>query len=63
MQGALAQNSVRWSVFENQLEEDWLAHIQAGAEGSGIKAKRILQWNEEWETFCQWIIQEFGSDC
>jgi hypothetical protein len=63
IQGSLAQNSVRWSAFEDQSEEDWLKSIELDAAGSGIRAQRILQWNAEWETFCQWVVDEFGTRC
>jgi len=48
-------------VFEDQSEEDWLGSIEAAASGNGVKAKRIHQWNEEWEEFCEWVVTEFGS--
>jgi adenosine deaminase CECR1 len=60
-QGSLAQNSVRWSNFENQDTQTWLDDISAGVNGTGIRAKRIKEWNEEWEQFCQWVVDEFGS--
>ncbi|KAH8766212.1 cat eye syndrome critical region protein [Hyaloscypha finlandica] len=59
--GSLAQNSVRWSNFENQDTQTWLNDISAGVNGTGIRAKRIKEWNKEWEQFCQWIVDEFGS--
>lgn len=59
--GSLAQNSVRWAVFEDQETDDWLKGIEDGASGSGLRAKRILEWNAEWEDFCKWIVAEFGS--
>jgi hypothetical protein len=52
---------VRWSNFENQDTQTWLNDISAGVNGTGIRAKRIKEWNKEWEQFCQWIIDEFGS--
>jgi adenosine deaminase CECR1 len=59
IQGSLAQNSVRWSVFEDQSEEDWLETIEQGAAGTGIRAKHIQEWNAEWEDFCQWVVDEY----
>jgi adenosine deaminase CECR1 len=61
IQGSLAQNSVRWANFENQDEQTWLDDIAAGSKGTSIRSKRIQEWNEEWEVFCQWIVDEFGS--
>ena len=62
IQGSLAQNSVRWSVFEDQTEEDWHETIEQGAAGTGIRAKHIQEWNTDWETFCQWVVDEFGPN-
>jgi adenosine deaminase CECR1 len=59
--GSLAQNSVRWSAFEDQNDEEWLADVSAGEHGSGIRAQRIKEWNEEWELFCEWVVQEYGA--
>jgi hypothetical protein len=61
MQGSLAQNSVRWSVFEDLPEEEWLRDIEAGTEAAGTKAERMHQWTEEWEEFCKWVVEEFGG--
>jgi hypothetical protein len=61
MKGSLAQNSVRWANFEDQDEKTWLHEIAVGANATGIKARRIQEWNEEWESFCQWVVDEFGS--
>ncbi|KAF2793240.1 adenosine deaminase family protein [Melanomma pulvis-pyrius CBS 109.77] len=58
--GALAQNSVRWSNFEDQDPEAWRRDIRLGAEGSGLKAKRLQEWNAEWEAFCGWVVEEYG---
>lgn len=57
----MAQNSVRWAAFEDQDEQTWWDDIEAGANGSGIRAQRIREWNEEWEEFCTWIVEEFGG--
>jgi adenosine deaminase CECR1 len=59
--GALAENSVRWSNFEDQVHLEWVTDIEAGVDGSGIKAQRLQQWHEQWESFCQWIVDEFGE--
>jgi len=59
--GALAQNSVRWSNFEDQSYDAWINDIKVGEKGTGLKAQRIQEWNTQWEEFCSWIVQEFGS--
>ncbi|KAJ5783219.1 hypothetical protein N7457_004993 [Penicillium paradoxum] len=59
--GALAQNSLRWANFEDQSDKDWVQDIDRGEHGTGIKAKHIQGWNKDWEEFCQWIVDEYGS--
>ncbi|MAD83050.1 MAG: hypothetical protein CL912_08800 [Deltaproteobacteria bacterium] len=61
LQGSLAQNSVRWSAYEDQTDEEWMDDITKGAEGMSIRAQRIRKWNAEWEEFCKWIVEEFGG--
>ncbi|OQE72397.1 hypothetical protein PENNAL_c0097G10735 [Penicillium nalgiovense] len=58
--GALAQNSLRWANFEDQSGEDWIQDIDRGEHGNGTKAKHIQGWNREWETFCKWVVDEYG---
>ncbi|KAF4264746.1 hypothetical protein CNMCM8812_000200 [Aspergillus fumigatus] len=60
--GALAQNSLRWSNFEDQSDADWLRDIDLAARGDGVKAQRIQYWNQQWEEFCQWIVDEYGAE-
>jgi adenosine deaminase CECR1 len=59
--GALAQNSVRWSNFEDQDPQAWQRDIRQGFSGSGIKAKYLQEWNTEWEAFCEWVVDEYGG--
>lgn len=59
--GSLAENSVRWAVFEDQDDERWISAIDAGHNGAGIKAQRLKDWAQMWEEFCQWVINEFGD--
>ncbi|KAE9374155.1 adenosine deaminase [Stipitochalara longipes BDJ] len=59
--GSLAQNSVRWAAFEDQDTQTWLDDISAGAVGNCIRAKRIQEWNEDWEQFCKWVVDGFGA--
>ncbi|OGM45041.1 adenosine deaminase family protein [Aspergillus bombycis] len=59
--GALAQNSIRWSNFEDQNEVEWVRDIDFGENGDGIKAKRLQQWSEKWEAFCEWVVREYGD--
>lgn len=57
----MAQNSVRYSNFVDQSDDEWLYDIQAGEHGHGVKAAHLREWNAEWETFCQWVVDEFGA--
>ncbi|KAF2969290.1 hypothetical protein GQX73_g4265 [Xylaria multiplex] len=59
--GALAQNSIRWSNFVDQSQEEWIRDIDLGLNGTGIKAQRLKQWQEKWETYCQWIVEEYAD--
>ncbi|PFH58313.1 hypothetical protein XA68_13894 [Ophiocordyceps unilateralis] len=59
--GALAHNSLRWSHFEDQSDADWRRDIDLAEQGHGIKARRLQEWNSQWEEFCHWIVTEFGS--
>ncbi|KAL7937036.1 Metallo-dependent hydrolase [Trichoderma chlorosporum] len=60
--GSLAENSVRWSTFEDQSQEQWFKGIQEASLGSGVKADRLKQWRVDWEAFCLWIVTEFGDE-
>ncbi|CAI7587475.1 unnamed protein product [Penicillium bialowiezense] len=59
--GALAQNSLRWANFEDQSDKDWIRDIDRGEDGTGVKAKNMQTWNSDWEDFCKWIVDEYGS--
>ncbi|CAG8152937.1 unnamed protein product [Penicillium salamii] len=59
--GSLAQNSLRWANFEDQSDKDWIQDIDRGADGTSTKAKHIQAWNQDWEDFCKWIVDEYGS--
>ncbi|KAK0638816.1 hypothetical protein B0T16DRAFT_231923 [Cercophora newfieldiana] len=60
--GSLAENSVRWSVFEDQDSEAWLKDIRSASIGGGVKAERLRQWSVEWEQYCLWIVTEYGEE-
>ncbi|KAL7915261.1 Metallo-dependent hydrolase [Trichoderma velutinum] len=60
--GSLAENSVRWSTFEDQNQEQWAKGIQEASLGSGVKADRLKRWRVDWEAFCLWIVTEFGDE-
>lgn len=60
--GSLAENSVRWSAFEEQSQAEWLKGIKEASLGGGKKARRLQEWQVEWEKFCLWIVAEFGDE-
>ncbi|KUJ20073.1 Metallo-dependent hydrolase [Mollisia scopiformis] len=59
--GSLTQNSVRWSAFEDQTNEEWNGDIATALTGSSLRAKYVQKWNAEWEQFCEWIVAEFSE--
>lgn len=61
IQGALAENSVRWSNFEDQSHFEWIKDITAGVNGDGIKVKRLRQWHDKWEADCQLVVDQCGD--
>ncbi|KAL1988341.1 hypothetical protein VTN96DRAFT_10024 [Rasamsonia emersonii] len=58
----MAENSIRWSCFEDQTAADWIADIRKGITGSGLKAKCLQEWHSEFEKFCQWVVLEFAGE-
>ncbi|KAI9738086.1 MAG: hypothetical protein M1818_005514 [Claussenomyces sp. TS43310] len=59
--GSLAENSVRWALFEDQNGDEWLKDITDGAAGTGLRARRMREWKASWEIYCQWIKAEYGE--
>ncbi|KNG80234.1 CECR1 family adenosine deaminase [Aspergillus nomiae NRRL 13137] len=60
---AMAQNSIRWSCYEDLSSEEWQSHLQnSESEGNGLNAMRLRQWRTQFEAFCQWIVDEFGPN-
>ncbi|KAK8050629.1 adenosine deaminase-related growth factor [Apiospora phragmitis] len=60
--GSLAENSIRWSAFEDQTADEWTRDVKEASVGSGLKARRLQEWAVEWEKFCLWVVDEFGTD-
>lgn len=60
--GSLAENSIRWSAFEEENAASWAAGVKEASLGSGRKADRLKEWAVEWEKYCLWIVTEFGED-
>ncbi|KAK6863909.1 hypothetical protein PG995_000437 [Apiospora arundinis] len=60
--GSLAENSIRWSAFEDQTAEEWTRDVKEASVGAGLKAKRLQEWAVDWEKFCLWVVTEFGEE-
>jgi adenosine deaminase CECR1 len=58
----MAENSIRWSCFEDQTSAEWQSDIRQGITGKGLKAKRLQEWYADFEQFCQWVVLEFAED-
>lgn len=59
---SLAENSVRWAAFEDASAKEWSQEIKDGRYGKGTRAKRLQEWHEDWEKFCQWVVLEYGAE-
>ena len=35
--------------------------IDAGVDGTSVKARRMREWSQKWEDFCEWIVEEYGE--
>ncbi|OKL60832.1 hypothetical protein UA08_03751 [Talaromyces atroroseus] len=58
----MAENSIRWSCFEDQTAAEWQADIRQGIAGQGVKAKYLQEWYQDFEKFCQWVVLEFAGE-
>ena len=58
----MAENSIRWSCYEDQSGAEWLTGIQEGVLGEGVKATRLQEWYTDFEEFCEWILLEFAEE-
>ncbi|KAJ4154027.1 hypothetical protein LMH87_010491 [Akanthomyces muscarius] len=59
---SLAENSVRWSAFEDEDNAAWVGNIKAASLGDGVKAERVKEWQIQWEQFCLWVVSEYGEE-
>jgi adenosine deaminase CECR1 len=58
----MAENSIRWSCFEDQTAAEWKTDIQQGIAGQGVKARYLQEWYQDFEKFCQWVVLEFADE-
>ncbi|KAJ5941992.1 hypothetical protein N7516_002160 [Penicillium verrucosum] len=57
----MAQNSIRWSCYEDESTAEWKAGIQNGVMGKGLKSKRLRDFATDFEKFCEWVVLEFAE--
>ncbi|KAL2845640.1 hypothetical protein BJY01DRAFT_214016 [Aspergillus pseudoustus] len=57
----MAENSIRWSCYEDQSLKEWTTGIEEGIVGEGLKASRLREFYADFEKFCEWVAQEFGA--
>lgn len=60
--GSLAENSVRFALFEDESKETWDRGVREASLGEGLRARRLKEWAIAWEKFCLWIVEEFGDE-
>ncbi|GIZ42204.1 hypothetical protein CKM354_000548200 [Cercospora kikuchii] len=60
--GSLAENSVRWANYEECSAKQWQQEVKEGSFGKSLRAKRLKEWQEEFEKYCQWIVLEYGAE-
>ena len=58
----MTENSVRYATFDDCNTKEWAREIKDGAFGTGIRARRMREWQKEFETFCAWVVEEFGPE-
>lgn len=60
---SLAENSVRFAAFDpDQKSQEWIKDIKDGVYGQGVRASRMRQWTEDWNKFCEWVVEEYAID-
>ncbi|KAL3444122.1 hypothetical protein BJX65DRAFT_188835 [Aspergillus insuetus] len=57
----MAENSIRWSCYEDQSLKEWTTGIEEGIVGEGLKASRLQEFYADFEKFCEWVVQEFEA--
>ena len=57
----MAQNSIRWSCYEDESTAEWKAGIQNGVMGKGLKSERLRDFAADFEKFCEWVVLEFAE--
>ncbi|KAL4977703.1 hypothetical protein BDW66DRAFT_132251 [Aspergillus desertorum] len=56
----MAEDSIRWAAFEDEVDSEWLQGIDG--KGNGLKASRIAEWRNAFYEWCTWIVQEFRAE-
>ena len=60
--GSIAENSVRWAVFEDQVAKEYSKDIKNGVYGECVRGSRLREWHREWNAFCEWIVMEYAIE-
>lgn len=57
----MAENSVRWSCYEDQSSKEWTTDLQEAILGEGIKAARLREFYADFQKFCEWVVETFDE--
>lgn len=55
----MAENSVRWSCYEDQSSKEWTTDLQEAILGESIKAARLREFYTDFQKFCEWVVETF----
>lgn len=56
----MSRNSLKWSCFEDQKQNEWIQDITSAEQGLGTKAQRLREWDADFEKFCEWVVREYA---
>jgi adenosine deaminase CECR1 len=53
----MAENSIKWAAMQDQSDSEWQKAFDVKDEDS-VKTQRYLLWKDQWEKWCEWIVQD-----
>jgi adenosine deaminase CECR1 len=63
--GTMVENSILWSLFEDEGDDEWTIGISqsraVGTAPTAMKAKRVQEWREAFEEWCRWVVENYDS--